>query len=106
MDTDELERFPTKKVGNRPPAAGRGRPKGALNKTTTLIKEAIIIAAEEVGSDGKGTDGLVGYLKARAVDTPNAFMAMMTKVLPTQLAGDEENPMKTINQVEYVIVRP
>src|SRR5438552_1550392 len=33
-----------------------GRRKGALNKTTRILKEAILLAAEAVGQDGRGKD--------------------------------------------------
>ena len=48
----------TKQVANsekrKPPAAGKGRPKGAQNKTTTTLKQAILVAAAKHGHDGKG----------------------------------------------------
>ncbi|MBD9455876.1 hypothetical protein IB244_30845 [Rhizobium sp. RHZ02] len=67
-------------TGNR----GKGRPKGAKNKTTALLKDAILKAAEEAG----GKDGIVGYLKAQAGANPGPFMALLGKVLPTQLEGN------------------
>lgn len=67
----------------KPPAAGKGRPKGAVNKTTALLKDAILQAAEEAG----GKDGLVGYLKVQAMANPGPFMALLGKVLPTQVDG-------------------
>ena len=42
-----------------------GGNKAALNETPNLI-EAIIMAAEQVGSNGRGKDGLVGYLQTVA----------------------------------------
>ena len=66
-----------------PPSTGR--PKGALNKTTAILKDAILHAAEQAGNDGNGKDGLVGYLKARALDTPGPFLALLGKVLPVQV---------------------
>ncbi len=66
---------------------GPGRPKGSLNKTTTLMKDAIIEAANKAG--GKG--GMVGYLTNQAKENPGPFMALMGKVLPTQIEGSEED---------------
>jgi hypothetical protein len=71
--------------GSKPLSAGR--PPGALNKTTRVLKEAIIRAAEEVG----GEEGLTGYLKMLAVQNTAAFASLLSKVLPTQLAADEES---------------
>lgn len=73
----------------KPPNAGKGRPKGSKNKTTALLKDAILQAAQEAG----GADGMVGYLKEQAVVSPAAFMSLLGKVLPTQLTGDPDNPV-------------
>lgn len=61
----------------KPPAAGKGRPKGSVNKLTKTIKEAIEAAFDKVG----GAD----YLARMAEDQPTAFMALLGKVLPTQI---------------------
>jgi hypothetical protein len=67
--------------------AGKGRPKGSVNKTTALLKDAILKAAE--GAGGKG--GMVGYLQTQATSNPAAFMALLGKVLPMQIAGTGED---------------
>lgn len=61
---------------------GPGRPKGSANKTTALLKDAILMAAEEVGEDGAGKDGLVGYLRQVAKEDVKAFSGLLGKVLP------------------------
>jgi hypothetical protein len=33
------------------------------------------------------------YLAARAIDTPTAFMALLGKILPTQLTGENGAPI-------------
>lgn len=63
---------------------GPGRPKGVPNKTTTQLKEAILQAATEAGGD----EGLVGYLKFLAADSPSAFSSLLGKVLPMQISGE------------------
>lgn len=90
--TDTKEVKPVAK--RRPPAAGMGRKKGSLNKTTALLKDAILQAADAAG--GKG--GMVGYLTLQAAENPGPFMALLGKVLPTQVAGDPDNPL-TINVI-------
>jgi hypothetical protein len=70
-----------------PPAAGMGRPKGALNKTTALLKDAILKAAERAGNK-VGNDGLVSYLEVQATENPGPFMALLGKVLPMQVTGE------------------
>ena len=72
----------------RPPAAGKGRPAGSLNKTTALLKDAILKAATDAG-DGD----MAEYLKQQAIANPGPFMALLGKVLPMQVAGDPENPL-------------
>lgn len=78
--------------------AGPGRPKGSPNKTTAALKEAILIAAEEVGADGQGKDGLTGYLRHVATTDVKAFSGLLGKVLPMQVTGDGGGPI-TFNTV-------
>lgn len=63
----------------------RGRPSGAQNKTTKLLKDLVMQAAEQVGEDGAGKDGLLGYLKNLAVKKPELFVPLLAKILPIQL---------------------
>lgn len=81
--------------------AGPGRPKGSLNKTTALLKDAILQAAQQAGG---GDDGLVEYLQKQATENPGPFMALLGKVLPMQIAGDTENPVNVLHRIERVIV--
>ena len=83
---------------NKPPKS-RGRPKGVPNRTTTLLKDAILKAAEKAG--GKG--GTVGYLTTQAKDNPVAFMGMLGKVLPLQVQGaGPSGEHVVVVRVEYV----
>jgi hypothetical protein len=63
---------------------GPGRPKGIPNKTTALLKDAILRAAEAAG-DGD----MVEYLTTQAKINPGPFMALLGKVLPMQVVGEE-----------------
>jgi len=72
--------------GTKPPGGSR---KGCPNRTTTVLKDAIMLAAEQVGEDGKGTDGLVGYLRRVATEDVKAFAGLLGKVLPMQITGAE-----------------
>lgn len=78
-----------------------GRPKGSVNKTTALLKDAILKAAENAGNK-VGSDGLVSYLEDQATANPGPFMSLLGKVLPMQIAGDQENPLRTITRIELV----
>src|SRR5689334_23950904 len=70
--------------------AGAGRPKGSPNKFTKALKDMILEAADRAGGEG----GTVAYLERQAVGNPGPFMALLGKVLPTQLTGDPENPIE------------
>lgn len=71
-----------------------GRQKGTPNRTTALLKDAIIKAAEAVGEDGKGRGKLVGYCKMLAKDEPKAFSSLLGRVLPMQVTGEGDGPLK------------
>ena len=73
-----------------------GRPKGSRNKTTKLLKEAILKAAEATGEDQQGKDGLVGYCTYLAKDEPKAFTQLLGRVLPIQVQGDKGNPLHAV----------
>lgn len=74
-----------------------GRVKGTPNRTTALLKDAILKAAEEAGGD----EGLVGYLRIQAIANPGPFMSLLGKVLPMQVTGADGGPIK-VTRVELV----
>ena len=85
----------------KPPAAGRGRPKGALNKTTLIAKEAIALAAESLG----GTDRLVAWAKEDEKNEAAFWTTIYPKLLPLQVNGPGEGG-EHIHKVVREIVRP
>lgn len=98
---ESLVTTPVKKTMKNGLGAGPGRPKGMPNKTTALLKDAILKAAEAAGGEGE-EGGMVGYLTQQARMNPGPFMALLGKVLPMQIAGDPENPLQTITRIELV----
>ena len=80
---------------------GPGRKKGVPNKTTTALREAILTAAEQVGADGNGKGGTVGYLKLLAMTDPKAFSSLLGKVLPLQVTGEGGGPIQ-VGRIELV----
>lgn len=88
------------KIGEGKP--GPGRPKGLPNKTTALLKDAILKAAQMAG--GGSEDGIALYLQEQAAKNPGPFMSLLGKVLPMTVAGDAENPV-FIAKIERVITK-
>ena len=77
---------------------GPGRPKGVPNKTTALLKDAVLKAAETAG--GGEPDGLVNYLVEQAQRNPAPFLSLLGKVMPTQVSSeDDKNIRVTIRQI-------
>jgi hypothetical protein len=87
---------PTKEVkasGKRkPPAAGKGRPKGALNKTTVAAKDAIARAAEELG----GAARLVAWAQEDPANERIFWGTIYPKLLPLQVAGEGGGPLQLV----------
>ena len=73
-------------ANNKPPAAGKGRPKGSPNKVGKLLKDMILAALDESGG--------VDYLSVQARDNPTAFLTLVGKVLPLQVAGSMDHNVK------------
>jgi hypothetical protein len=76
--------------------AGPGRPKGLKNKVTRDVKEMILGALAAKGGQE--------WLEAQMDSNPTAFMTLLGKVLPTQIQGDADNPIKTVSEVLYKTV--
>lgn len=89
-------RFPKKGEKGTDGRVNNGRPKGVPNKTTTLLKTAILMAASRVGRDLKGKDGLEGYLMRLAIGEPKAMAMLLAKVLPLQITGGDGKPLGKI----------
>lgn len=74
-------------------AAGRktgGRAKGTPNKVNAAVKEAIIGAFNAVGGES--------YLVKVAESDPRTFCALLGKVMPTQLTGAGDGPIRVANE--------
>lgn len=97
--SQDLETPKKRRVGDGTP--GPGRPKGLPNKTTTILKDAILRAAEQAGNK-LGSEGMVSYLETQAVENPGPFMSLLGKVLPMQVTGLEGGPLKASLQVTFI----
>jgi hypothetical protein len=82
--------------------AGKGRPKGALNKTTRAAKEAIAFAAEGLG----GADRLIAWAQEDPKNESAFWTSIYPKLLPLQVAGDPENPLNVnVSRIELVALK-
>lgn len=72
-------------------AGNPGKPKGAVSKTTKTLKEAILLAAEQVGLKRKpnAENGLVAYLESIAETNDSALCGLLGKVLPMTIQGGD-----------------
>ena len=87
MSTDVMNKKTSKKPNLRGVAvtgAGPGRPKGALNKTTRSVKEAIEYAAKGLG----GADRMISWAKEDAANERAFWASIYPKLLPLQISGE------------------
>lgn len=87
--TDKANKQVTSAAPRRkPPAAGMGRKKGSVNKTTASVKQALTDAFVKMG----GVPSLVTWGK----ENPTEFYKLYVKLLPTdvQLSGPEGGPLQ------------
>lgn len=71
---------------------GGGSRKGKPNKANVALKDMILQALDAAGG--------VDYLKKQAEENPGAFLALIGKVLPLQLTGENNEPIQ-INVVNF-----
>lgn len=71
----------------KPPAAGKGRPKGAVNKTTASVKEAIEAAAQGLG----GSVRLEEWAREAPENEKVFWSNIYPKLLPLQVTGPGGN---------------
>lgn len=81
--------------GKRP---GAGRPPGSLDKNNKELREMILAALAMKGGEK--------YLAEKADSHPQAFMALLGRVLPMQVSGPNGGPIEQVNRIERVIVDP
>lgn len=74
-------------------------------KTTKLLKDAILLAAQRAG-DKIGQDGVVSYLEHQAMENPGPFMSLLGKVLPQQTAMTDSDGNDLPAEITFRIVRP
>lgn len=96
MTDEQKSVLPKPKVGLD--RSKTGRAKGTPNKTTALLKDAILKAATDAG----GGD-LAAYLERQANLNPGPFMSLLGKVLPMQVTGDLSVSITTKEQRDAAV---
>lgn len=81
------------KLGSNTGNRGKGRPKGSVNKTTGQLKEMILNALGAAGGEE--------YLVRQAKENPTAFMTLVGKVLPLQVAGEMDHKVKVSGSLSW-----
>ena len=85
----------------RPPNAGRKR--GSINKTTSILREAGLLAAQITGDPKRGgRDGLVGYLCYVARKHPVAYLSFLGQMQPKQVRVDAKTEVtyRSVAEIE------
>lgn len=83
----------------KPPVSGRK--KGTPNKLSTELKKVILEAAAMVGRDGRGKEGLHGYLCKLAIQQPKIYGRLLEKLIPMHIKiGDDNAPAERYETVE------
>ena len=63
----------------------RGRTRGVPNKTTTVVKDMVLLALAGAGG--------VAYLTTQAKKNPRAFLQLVGRVIPVQVTGKDDAPL-------------
>jgi hypothetical protein len=66
-----------------------GRKKGTPNRFNKDLIQAIVQAADQVGSDGKGKDGVDGYLRMLAGEKAAYFVGLLRQAVQKQVPATE-----------------
>jgi hypothetical protein len=76
-------------IANIPPERRHktGRVRGSNNQKTVILKDALMLAGELAGDEIKKDSGLVGYLVHLALNKPDLYVSMLSKVIPLQVTG-------------------
>lgn len=96
---ESLEKPDKTRIGSGKP--GPGRPKGVLNKTTQTAKDAIALAAENLG----GSARLVQWAKEDPLNERAFWSSIYPKLLPLQVTGENGDSIKVDNKWVVELVR-
>jgi hypothetical protein len=104
-----------RKVKKRPGAIGRpatkgsfvkghkrgGRPKGVRNKFTEDLKQVILD-----GLHNTNDEGLFGFVRDTAIETPTAGLSILGRLIPVSLVGTLDGTIVVVHRDETVAEEP
>ena len=77
-----------------------GRPRGP-NRVNRCLREAILVAAQLHGSDGRGRGELVGFLQWLIKRDLRSFVGLMARCVPLNVVSTEE-PERVFRSLEEI----
>jgi hypothetical protein len=84
------------------PGNNGGRPRGMPNRINRTLRECVLLAGEIVGSDGRGRDGLLGYLTKVARHDPKTYCGLLGRLMPIDLHTRTEAAEPVFRTIEEV----
>jgi hypothetical protein len=75
-----------------------GKPKGALNKTTRMVKQVFADVFEKLQEDPEAN--LITWARQNQTE----FYKLSTKLIPIQMAGDPDNPIPFNAAIDYTLL--
>jgi hypothetical protein len=79
-----------------------GTRKRLSHRPGAVLKDAILYAAQQVGEDGEGLDGLVGFLRSIAKKDPRTYASLLARVIPLQVTNNNTNEVvyRSVDEVK------
>ena len=70
------------------------------------LKKRSLPAANELGEDGKGLDGMKGYMRRLGLEEPKTFGMLLRAIMPTQVTVEHKDvPLDTEEDVRKELAR-
>jgi hypothetical protein len=85
-------------TGDRP---GPGRPKGVRNKFTEELKQVILD-----GLHNTNDEGLFGFVRDTAIETPTAGLSILGRLIPVSLVGTLDGTIVVVHRDETAADEP
>jgi|SRR5690349_9384513 hypothetical protein len=88
------------------PKRGRGRPKGARNYFTRDLQEATFNAVNRFGEDGRGKNGMEGFVFGMCSRNPEKVLDLMRAFMPKQITVEQRpKRYRTLDEVRQELAQ-